>query len=899
MFRKAFLLSAVLVLAAGVLPGAANAADAAEAQLPATATGLIAPLSRGEVLDLPAVDSRVPRPDAFLGYPLGSRFTSWDRMLEYVAAVAAASPRVKVEEYGRTSEGRPLRLVTIATPENLARLDEIRRDHLRLAEPAGVPEGERDRLVQKLPAIVWLAYGVHGNESSSAEAALATLYLLAAGQGEIEEILRNTVVLIDPLVNPDGRERYVSSFRQRTGEAPNPNRAAAEHWEPWPGGRPNHYLIDLNRDWAWVSQQETRQRIALYRTWEPHVYVDFHEMSSDSSYFFPPAADPVHPRIDRRVVSWLDTFGRGNAEAFDRLGWVYFKGENYDLFYPGYGDSYPSLRGAVGMTYEMAGGGRGGLAISLPDGSVLTLADRVARHLTTSLATLRTASRNTRKLREDFVATRLHAGSGGRVYLWSAEQQEARALADLLALHGVRVHQLSQAEDVPARRLVGGEEAPRRFAAGTYVVSTVQPLGNLVDALLELDSPMNDPFIERQRQRLEANLEPEFYDITAWSLPLAYNVDTWVASRQPGGLRPLGEAAGGIRGDGRLGFLVPPQGLGSYRLAAELRKRKMTCRIALSDFTGPAGSYPAGTLFIPRLGNPENLRDLLQGVLAENKLTAEGVTASWEIEGISLGSNNMPVVRPVRIGLISGEGVDSTSFGFLWSLLDRQIGVPHDRVDVSTLRQIELADFDVLVLPGGSYEDRIGERARTALDTWIKDGGELVAVGDAIQWLQEHELSEVKRWEPPKPEEEAKGDGAAEDPEVAGSLVERELASRPIFTPGAVLATQMQPLHPLTAGLATSPPVLYEGTTVLKTFGDPRKDVLVALDENPVLAGFAWPEAEERLAGSLLVGMEPRGSGAIVLFAQDPAFRLFWRATAPIFLNAVLYGPSAGIGGRN
>jgi len=897
MFRKSFVLSAALVLTAAFHLGAAGVAGA---QLPATATGLIAPLSRGEVLELPATDGKVPRPDAFLGYPLGARFTSWDRMLEYIDAVAAVSPRVKLTEYGRTAEGRPLRLVTLGTPENLARLDEIRRDHLRLGEPAGVPESERDRLVQKLPAIVWLAYGVHGNESSSAEAALATIYLLAAGQGEMEEILRNTIVLIDPLVNPDGRERYVTSFRQRVGDAPNPNRAAAEHWEPWPGGRPNHYLIDLNRDWAWVSQQETKQRIALYRSWEPHVYVDFHEMSSESSYFFPPAADPVHPRIDRRVVSWLDTFGRGNAEAFDRMGWVYFKGENYDLFYPGYGDSYPSLRGAVGMTYEMAGGGRGGLALALPDGSVLTLADRVARHLTTSLATLRTAARNARKLREDFVATRLRAGSQGRVYLWSAEQQEARALADLLAFHGVRVHQLAQAEEVPARRLAGGEEAPRRFGAGTYVVSTVQPLGNLVDALLELDSPMNDAFLERQRQRLEANLEPEFYDITAWSLPLAYNVDTWVAAHEPAGLRPLGEASSGIRGDGRLGFLVPPQGLGSYRFAAELRKRDMSYRIALSSFTGPAGSYPAGTLFIPRLGNPENLRDQLQGLLAENKMVAEGVAASWEIQGISLGSNNMPAVRPVRIGLISGEGVDSTSFGFLWSLLDRQIGIPHDRIDVATLRQIDLADFDVLVLPSGSYEDRIGEQARTALDAWIKGGGELVAVGEAIQWLQEHELSAVKSWQPPKrddDEEEKKG-GATEDPEVSESSIERELASRPIFTPGAVLATQMQPLHPLTAGLATSPPVLYESSTVLKTFGDSRKDVLVALDENPVLAGFAWPEAEERLSGSLLVGMEPRGSGAIVLFAQDPAFRLFWRATAPIFLNAVLFGPSAGVGGR-
>jgi hypothetical protein len=898
MVRKASLFVSVLLVCTALSISAQATAQTSPAPAASGAgTSLIAPLFRGETLELPATDGRVPRPEAFLGYALGSRFTPWDRMLAYIDAVAAASPRVRVQEYGRTYEGRPLRLIALGTPENLGRLEEIRREHLRLADPGAVSEADRNALIGRLPTIVWLAYGIHGNEASSAEAALATIYLLAAGQGEVEEILRNAIVLIDPLANPDGRERYVNAFRQRVGETPNPNRASAEHWEPWPGGRQNHYLIDLNRDWAWASQQETRQRLALYRAWEPHVYVDFHEMNSESSYFFPPAADPVHPRIDRRVVNWLEVFGRGNADAFDRMGWVYFKGENYDLFYPGYGDSYPSLRGAVGMTYEMAGGGRGGLALTLPDGSVLTLADRVARHLTTSLATLRTATRNARRLREDFVANRLSAASQGRVFLWSGDQQESRALADLLTLHGVRVQQMAQAGEVPARRLTGGEEAPRRFAAGTYAVSTSQPLGNLVEALLELEAPMNDAFVERQRQRLEANLEPEFYDVTAWSLPLAYNVDTWVASREPSGLRSLEERSGSLRGDGRLGFLVPPQGLGFYRFASELRKRGIVHRVALSSFTAPAGSYSAGTLFIPRLGNPDDLRDVLTGLLNEGGLAAEGIAASWEIQGISLGSNSMPSVRPARIGLLSGEGVDVTSFGFLWSLLDQQVGLPHDRVDLASLRQIELADFDVLILPSGSYEDRIGERARTALDAWIKGGGVLVAIGDSIGWLREHELTSVKTWEPEELKEEERAEDT--DPEAAISTsVERELATRPIFTPGAVLATQMQPLHPLTVGLSTAPPVLFEGTTVLRPMGDPRKDVLVAVDETPVLAGFAWPEAEERLSGALLVGMEPRGSGAVVLFAQDPAYRLFWRATTPIFLNTLMFGPSAGVGSR-
>ena len=866
------------------------------AQAPAS---LIAPLSAGEKLEFPAVDEKVPRPDAFLGYPLGERFTHWDRIVAYLEQVAAASPRVKTWEYGRTYEGRPLMLVAISSPANIQRLEEIRQEHQRLADTTNLPDAERDRLASRVPLVVWLAYGVHGNESSSAEAAMGAAYLLAAGQGDFARMLENMVVLIDPLSNPDGRERYVSGFEQRRGAEPNPNRSAAEHWEPWPGGRQNHYLIDLNRDWAWASQQETRHRIAAYRSWEPQVYVDFHEMGSESSYFFPPSAEPIHPQIDRRVVSWLETFGRGNAEAFDKLGWVYFKEENYDLFYPGYGDSYPSLRGAVGMTYEMAGGGRGGLALALPDGTILTLADRVARHLTTSLTTLRTASANGRRLLEDYVANRIKAASEPRAYLWSGEQAESRALADLLVLHGIRVHQTTQTTEIAARSLTDdgelGGDSVKRFPAGTYVVSTTQPLGNLVEALLEREAPMSERFVERQRLRLEQNLSSQFYDITAWSLPYAFNVDTWVAPAPPTGLRSLPEVTGGILGSGQgeLGYVVPPQGIATYRFAADLQRRSILHRVAMGSLSS-AGELPAGTIFIPRRGNPADLRESLQKLLVDSGLTARPVASSFDLQGISLGSNDVEAVKPVRVGLVSGNGVDATSFGFLWHLLDEQVRVPHDRIDLAQLAQVDLSELDVLVLPSGAYEETITTRAREAVDAWVKGGGVLVAVGDSIEWLQKHEMTGVKTWEPPKDGE----DDEDEDPEGAGQTeAEKSLESRPIFTPGAILATRMQSNHPLTLGLRTSPKVLYEGTVVLKTTGDPRRDVLVA-EQDPVVAGFAWPEAEERLSGSLLVGMEPRGRGGVVLFAQDPAFRLFWRATTPILLNAILNGPSTGVGGR-
>lgn len=893
--------------AAAQVPAAPVPAQAAAAAPAPGQPPLIAPLSAGQMPELPALDPAVPSPAAFLGYPLGSRFTHWDRIVAYLEALDAASDRVRMWEYGTTYEGRPLKLLAVTSPGNLARLDQIRRERLRLADPAGLGRQEREALAARLPIVVWLAYGIHGNESSSAEAAMAVAYALAAAQGDLGRQLDRMVVLIDPLSNPDGRERYVSSYEQRRGGAPNPQLAAAEHWEPWPGGRQNHYLLDLNRDWAWASQQETRQRIAAYREWEPQVYVDFHEMSSDASYFFPPPAEPVNPIIDRRIVSWIDTFGRANAAAFDRQGWVYFKGENYDLFYPGYGDTYPSLRGAVGMTYEMAGGGRGGLALALPDGTTLTLADRVVRHVTTSLITVRTAAAHAERLLADFAASRDPERAGpARSYLWSASHAEARSLASLLALHGIRVRQLAGPASLPARRLArtGGAPEERRFEEGTFVVTTAQPLGRLAEALLEAEVAMPAAFLERQRQRLEQNLDMEFYDITAWSLPLAFNFEAWVAQGEPARLRDVGAPPAGIRGDAKLGVLVRPQGLASYRLAAALQQRGIHHRVATAGFSVDGLAYPSGTLFIPRHGNPPDLDAALGGLLAEGGLAGQGVASSYEFTGLSPGSRDMARVRPARAGLVGGEGVDATSFGFLWYLLDREIGVAHDRLDLARMGQVDLAKIDVILLPEGDYEGHVPQGTREALDAWIKSGGVLVAVGSAVSWLQEHEMTAVKKWEPPgaaadDPESDeqegeavAAGEGGEALPEPSG------FADRPIFTPGAALATRMHPGNPLTLGIENPPAVLVEGSTVLRATGDPQKDALIAREERPVIAGFAFPEAEERLAGALLVGREARGQGSVVIFAQDPIFRLFWRGTTPLLLNAVLFGPSLGLGGR-
>ncbi len=337
-----------------------------------------------------------PSPADVLGWELGERFSDVAAVQRYFARLADASPLVSVSEYGRSVEGRALTQVLIASPEHRARLDDILQANQALTDP-DLSESDARAIIQTNPAVVYFSYGVHGNESSSSEAAMWTAWDLARGAAEVAGVLDSVVVVIDPIVNPDGRDRYVNFYRSVRGPQPNPDPDSREHREPWPGGRTNHYYFDLNRDWAWVSQPETRARLATWPTWNPQVHVDFHEMSPNSSYFFFPPAAPINPLYPEHTARWARRIGEANAAAFSRQGWLFFTEESYDLFYPGYGDSWPSLLGSIGMTYEQAGGGSAGLAYARNDGDVLTLHDRATHHRVAGQATLRAAATGPRR----------------------------------------------------------------------------------------------------------------------------------------------------------------------------------------------------------------------------------------------------------------------------------------------------------------------------------------------------------------------------------------------------------------------------------------------------------------------------------------------------------------------
>ncbi|SOD03342.1 Zinc carboxypeptidase [bacterium JGI 053] len=816
-----------------------------------------------------AAQAAPPSPAQVLGYALGERFTPYAGVQQYARALAAAAPdRVRYLPYGETYEGRELFQLVFARPDVMARLDQVLAENAELARP----ETSAQRAAQvaaENPAIIYFSYGVHGNESSSSEAAMWTAWDLARNAPEVRGVLDNLVVVIDPVTNPDGRDRYVNWFRSVRGARPDPDPQAREHREPWPGGRFNHYLFDLNRDWSWATQRETRQRLATWWRWNPQVHVDFHEMGYNSSYFFFPATAPINPIYPAYVLQWGKRFGEANARAFDQQGWGYYTGEEFDLFYPGYGDSWPSLTGAIGMTYEQAGHGAAGQAIEREDGDTLTLRDRALHHWTTSQATLRASAAGKAQLLADYAAAARTAGAGEQDFLLVPGSDPSRvdALVEHLRTQGIEVERAGGGFGARAAAYAGFP-ARAQFPAGTYRVRARQRLGRLAITLLQQ----------------ETTLRAEFsYDISAWSLPYAYGVaayrvapglaGSWAAVPAPS---QRGAAAAPAAS---YGYLVAP---GAAETGAVMRFLELggRARVLRKSATIAGRRWPAGTWFVPVRGN-----DSLQARATRAGLGgyAVAVSTGHSDEGIDLGSENVVNVRRPRLAVVSGEGVDPTSFGALWFFLDQQVGMGFDAVESGDLGRVDLGKYDVVVVPDAA--SRVVKSNEDALKAFVQRGGRLVAFAGGAEAVAA--MAEVKVREPQK-------DSANARRFLAGRE-EREKQEWRQEVPGTIVAVTLDPAHPLAfgAGLDTNPAetfVLHMGSTVFEP-GEGIETVAYFPQAPRRLAGVISPENLKRLGQGGWLVTKRMGQGHVVLFADDPLFRLFWRSSQPLLMNAILLGP--------
>ena len=834
------------------------------------------------------MDPRVPTPEKTLGFKIGDRFVTHGDVSSYVRAVAAAAPdRVRVETYGKTTEGRDLLLVVVTAPENLARFDELAGKVRSLYLPSST---KATTVPADLPVFVWFSYGVHGDEAASPDAAMATLYHLAASRNqETVELLRRVVLTMDPMANPDGRMRYLSWLATAVTGEPDANPDAREHHPAWPRGRTNHFGFDLNRDWAWVTQPETQARIARYARTPPQVHVDFHEMGPESSYFFPPSAEPLHAGLHRDSVKWLGVFGRENASAFDARGWTYFVREKYDLFYPAYGDSWSFFNGAIGMTYEMAGGPGAGLAYRRRDGSLLTLKERALKHFVSGLTTLATAGAHREELLRDFAAARAaHLASTDRYYVIPGDQDayRLRLFLQTLSAQGIRVRQ-----GAPAKKNDGGP----------LIVETAQPSGALAAALLDEKAELPAKFLESERTKFLRREEEGFYDVTAWSLPAAFGLRaSRMAGRAPAGADA--EPRPGRVGSGaRLGYLVRSPGLAAFPILARCSERHVVASIAAKEFRLAGESYATGSLFLRREGAPSDLDSIVRELADSTGADFTGVASAWTEEGIALGSERFVTWKPARVALLTGPGVDRSSSGWAIDQFYRVFHYPVSVLDVDSFDEAELARYNALIVPdaASSVAASLARGNGEALRAWVKAGGVLVGIagGSALLREKDVELSRAAEWKPPREKESAKEKEAAAAQERKSSKKpaaadEADIENRRIRIPGAIFRTRTKPDHFLLFGSPEPPRVLLATDAPLTAPPDPFETVVSIEREKPLASGHAWPEAIERMAGTPYLIAEHAGKGWAMTFLDDPNFRGFWLGTSLLFGNASILAPS-------
>ena len=833
---------------------------------------MIASLTLSVLLAAPLVpearyDARIPTLQQLAGHELGDEITSPETISAYLRALAAAAPgRVRLVEYARSEEGRPLSVLVIGSAERIAQLDAIKAGLARLADPRGLSDADAGRLLAELPAVVWLMHAVHGNEISSSDAALALAHHLLAVEGDpaVDLVRREALVLIDPLQNPDGRARFLSTNRLGQGPRPDPEPLAAEHDEPWPGGRSNHYLFDMNRDWFAQSQPETRGRLKLFLEWRPQVAVDLHEMGGDATYFFAPPATPFNPHFSRAQREWLDAFGRAIAERFDAAGQAYFVREVFDSFYPGYGESWPMAQGAIGMTFEQASAR--GLLWRREDGSELRYLDGVRNHFRATLATVEAAARGREKLLRDFLEFRrasLREGSEGAVRSYvvapAGDPGRVRRLAELLLAQGVEV------------RVAGGElrDGARRFAAGSLVVPLAQPAGRLARNLLEPQVAMDEAFVKEQDRRRKKRLPDQIYDVTAWSLPLLFGLEAvGGGAALAGDTKPYDAAAADAVPNAalpaaRVAWLLP-WGSGTAQATAEALQAGLRLRVADAGFRLGERAWPAGTVIVRVADNPPDAGERLGAILARHHVEAGATDSGYVEEGVSFGSERVHLLKAPRVLLAWDRPTSSQSAGWARWVLERRYGQPVSAVRVSALGRVDLRRFDVVVLPSGDYGEAVGGSVVRKLSDWVSAGGTLVALGEASRWLTREKVGllatrpELKNGKPETEQAEDDKQGPGRKPDEAPSKeagdkpkpfdLERAIQperERPDSVPGALLRVVLDSEHWLSAGSGGRVHAVVEGRRVftpLKLDAGTNVGLYAARDEL-VASGLVWDEA--------------------------------------------------------
>jgi hypothetical protein len=813
--------------------------------------------------------AQLKSPDEFLGYTLGTHFTPHWKVIDYFKQVAANAPSmVKLQEYGKTNEGRPLMVAFVSTAENIQNLENIRKNNLRLANMSA----DKMAANENTAAIVWLSYNVHGNEASSTEAAMKTLFALVdPSNAKTKEWLKNELVIIDPCINPDGRDRYVNWFNSIVGKNPNATLSAREHDEPWPGGRTNHYNFDLNRDWAWQTQVESQQRMKLYNEWLPQVHVDYHEQGIDAPYYFAPAAEPYHEVITPWQREFQVTIGKNHAKYFDENGWLYFTKQEFDLYYPSYGDTYPIYNGAIGMTYEQAGHSQGGLAVAKTDGDTLTLVDRVTHHYTTSLSTVEISSLNAARLIKEFhkffndaVTTGVGDYKSYVIKNSSENGEKIRTLSQLLDRNKIVYSYAARSVTANGYNYISRKDENFSIATNDIIIKGRQPKSALVKVLFEPNSKLVDSIT---------------YDITAWSLPYVYGLTAYATKQTiDAGEVILSNKDNYALGPSNYGYAIQWVGLQSAKTVAQLLSKGIKLRYAEEPFQFNGLQFDRGAILILKTGNNANAWDIVKKVANDNGTQLYSLSTGFVDKGFDFGSSKVHFMKAPKVALLTGSGISSGGAAEVWFLFEQELNYPITLINRSSFSPSDLSSFDLLIMPSGNYSFLNDKNDAETFHKWISNGGKVIAIESAVSQLSKLDWAIKSK----KTDEEKKD---SSNYSMIKKYEERERESVASVTAGSIYKVELDNTHPLAFGYPNYYYTLKQDDNIYEFMKDGWNVGIVRKDD-PV-AGFVGYKLKPRLKDGLLFGVQNVGNGTITYLTDDVLFRDFWENGKLMFCNAV------------
>ena len=879
--------------------------------------------------------SSVQPPGEFLGFTMGSRPVHHYEVIDYFNYLDKLLDNINLNEYGYTYEGKPLVYLMISSKKNMANLGKIKKSISLLADPRKINNPQlANNIIKETPAVAWMAYSIHGDEISSTDAAVQLAYQLAAGTDPAtKKLLKELVISIDPTENPDGRERYLQQLMQWRGEVVNSDANSLDHSGFWPYGRGNHYLFDLNRDWFATVHPETKGKVSAILDWNPQFLVDSHEMGAMDNYLFNPPRAPFNPYMPKTIFKWWDKIAKDQAAAFDDYGWSYYTGDWNEEVYPGYGSSWGIYIGLVGILYEQSGAD--GSIVKKENGIITTYRETVHHQFISSMANLQTIANQKEELLRDYYNNRLKAVStkdAGKAFIFSSDLNRSRLneLAETLKRQTIEIYTNKKDLRLPKGINSTGKTITRKsIPAGSLIVPLDQPLNILIKNILSFDIRLDTKSMEKERKKLLKNQGSTLYDVTAWSLSHAYGLDSYYTENMPKiSLQPFQAVSteGKLIGKNpKYGWAIKSDDDQFYHLLGRLLENKIKVWCAEEGFNIEGNYFPRGSIVIRNNSNKNMQISLLKELASKYGINIFAINTALATDGPDLGSSNFTMLIEPRIAIVSGPPTSTYSFGATWHLIDYKMKSRASLLNAMNLAWQDLSKYNVLILPNGrSMKKILGDNGVENLKNWIDDGGTLISYSNSAAFLSDssvsvssvrlrrqvldklvsynNDLSILKEAEKFSIDSVALWEGGniytskeiKEKDQNADEIKELDKLGRKFRPQGAILKVNMDKEHWLSVGCGDFIPVLYNTANVLMAKKPINVAGRLANEKNIRLGGLLWPEAKSRISETAWVTQEYQGKGQIILFATEPHFRGYFKASERVLLNAIYLGPGMG-----